>query len=155
MCRQSKWNFWVEKGGGRILGRKRYQAEQIISKLREAEVLLANAEFGTMSPYYSLIKLLSKYEPTYNPIYKIDFPAQGRGRPTNPDLVSSLDISPNCHNSWYGKADARSSWSLDRKRPKADIRGAWLHMIGSRPTIIADTIMNLDLTFQRQLRLKR
>jgi len=78
--------------GERILGRKRYQAEQIISKLREAEVLLANAEFGTMSPYYSLIKLLSKYEPTYNPIYKIDFPAQGRGRPTNPDLVSSFDI---------------------------------------------------------------
>ena len=34
--------------------------------------------------------------------------------------IQLLDFSPNCHNSWYGKADAQSRRFLVRKRPKAE-----------------------------------
>ncbi len=56
------------------MGRKRYQAEQIISKLREAEVLLANAGFEILLSYYSLIKFLSKYKVIHIFIKKRTFP---------------------------------------------------------------------------------
>jgi hypothetical protein len=33
---------WVEAYGGKIMIRKRYKPEEIVNKLREADVLLAN-----------------------------------------------------------------------------------------------------------------
>ena len=45
-----------------IMVSKRFQPEQIIGKLRESKILLANAGFGAMSPYYSLFKIVPNFE---------------------------------------------------------------------------------------------
>ena len=55
-----------------IMGRKRYQAVQIISKLRGAEILLSRAGFGTLSPYYSLIKNVPIFSTTHNYLMEKD-----------------------------------------------------------------------------------
>ncbi len=56
------------------MGRKRYQPEQIICKQRAPEVLLANAGFGTVPPYYSLFKNVLNFHSTHNSFSKKYFP---------------------------------------------------------------------------------
>ena len=53
---------------------KRFQPEQIIGKLRESKILLANAGFGAMSPYYSLFKIVPNFLTKHKFFIKKDFP---------------------------------------------------------------------------------
>jgi hypothetical protein len=64
--------------GEEIMGRKRYQLEKIIGKLRESKILLANAGFGAMSPYYSLFKIVPNFSNKHKSFIKKDFPCQNK-----------------------------------------------------------------------------
>ena len=57
-----------------IMVSKRFQPEQIIGKLRESKILLANAGFGAMSPYYSLFKIVPNFLTKHKFFIKKDFP---------------------------------------------------------------------------------